>query len=263
MVLYVRSLTYERVNAKEGRGLVSTLSICQCARPGCPLNWPSSAARRTTMKNILLSLLLAVSSIVVQAEEVQEVSYRDQITVQAANFVERTVNIIATPFLSDKDVECLARNIFYESGAEPTEGKIAVGIVTVNRAQDPRFGRSVCEVVKARTVVTKTREVKKTEMVKVGYFGRPEAVTKTEEVVQQVPVCQFSWVCSGYAKKPKADDERWVESKQIAEAIARGEYTEYRTKYGTALFFHNTAVRPVWAKTKQFVAKTGHHLFYE
>lgn len=219
------------------------------------------------VKSFLLSVLLAVGSSVVVANEVAdvkaEVSYRDQIVDQANRFVERTVNLIATPFLSDKDVECLARNIFYESGSEPKEGKIAVGIVTVNRAQDPRFGKSVCEVVKARTVVVKTREVKKTEMVKVGYFGPPEKMTSVSTVTEQVPVCQFSWVCSGYAKKPKSDDARWVESQEIAEAIARGEYEEYRGKYGTALFFHSTGVRPIWAKTKKFVTKTGHHLFYE
>jgi len=215
------------------------------------------------VKSFLLSALLVLSSTVVVANEVAEVSYRDQIVDQANRFVERTVNLIATPFLSDKDVDCLARNIFYESGGEPTEGKIAVGIVTINRAQDPRFGRSVCEVVKARTVITKTREVTRTEMVHVGYFGRPQAVTKTTEVVQQVPVCQFSWVCAGYARKPKSDDERWIESREIAEGIARGDYEEYRAKYGTAMYFHATAVRPIWAKTKHFVAKTGHHLFYE
>ena len=214
------------------------------------------------LKNFLISLAVALSSTVVVAEEV-EVTFSGKMINQATTFVERTVNIITTPFLSDKDVDCLARNIFYESGSEPTEGKIAVGIVTINRAQDPRFGNSVCEVVKARTVVVKNREVKRTEMVRVGYFGRPEPVTTTQTVTEQVPVCQFSWVCAGYAKKPKSDDERWVESRAIAEGIARGEYAEYRTKYGTALFFHSTGVRPIWAKTKKMVTKTGHHLFYE
>jgi spore germination cell wall hydrolase CwlJ-like protein len=213
------------------------------------------------IKSFLLSVALAVSSTVVVAEE--EVKFSNQMINQASTFVERTVNMIATPFLSDKDVECLARNIFYESRGEPTEGKIAVGIVTVNRAQDPRFGKSVCEVVKARTVVVKSREVKKTELVKVGYFGRPEKVTQTHIITEQVPVCQFSWVCAGYAKKPKADDARWIESQAIAEGIARGDYEEYRAKYGTALFFHSTGVRPLWAKTKRLITKTGHHLFYE
>jgi len=223
------------------------------------------------MKNILLSLLLVVGITAVQAGEVKQdvivmadnTTFSNQMYNQASSFVETTVNMIATPFLSDRDVECLARNIFYESGAEPTEGKIAVGLVTVNRAQDPRFGRSVCEVVKARTVIAKVQTVQQTEMVRVGYFGRPEPVTKTAEVVQQVTVCQFSWTCGGLVRKPKADDERWVESRAIAEGIARGDYNEYRAKYGSALYFHATAIRPLWAKTKRIVARTGHHIFYE
>jgi spore germination cell wall hydrolase CwlJ-like protein len=221
------------------------------------------------MKNFLLSLALVVGSTTVVADEVQvaevkaEVTFSSQVAYQAGQFIERTVNMIATPFLSDKDVECMANNIFYEAGSEPIEGKIAVGVVTLNRAQDGRFGRSVCDVVKARTVVVKNREIKRAEVVKVGYFGRPEMTEKKEVVATAVPVCQFSWTCGGYAKKPKADDERWVESQEIAQRLADGEFQEERAKYGSALFFHNTGVRPIWAKTKQFIARTGHHLFYE
>jgi len=216
------------------------------------------------LKLFLISLLVAGSTVTVAQEvQVAQVTFKDQIVNQASSFVERTVNLIATPFLSDRDVECLARNIFFESGGEPTEGKIAVGIVTVNRAQDPRFGKSVCEVVKARTVVSKTRDIKQTEMVRIGYFGPPEKRTTTQTVVEQVPVCQFSWTCGGYARQPKPTDERWVESRAIAEGIARGDYEDYRSKYGNALFFHSTAVRPIWSKNKKFVTKTGHHLFYE
>jgi spore germination cell wall hydrolase CwlJ-like protein len=222
------------------------------------------------MKNILLSLLLAVGVTVVQAAEVKQetivladnTTFSGQVVEQATSFVERTVNLIATPFLSDRDVECLARNIFYESRGEPTEGKIAVGIVTLNRAQDPRFGKSVCDVVKARTVVTKTKEVKKTEMIRVGYFGPPEKVTTVHTVTEQVPVCQFSWVCSGYAKKPKSDDERWIESREIAQRLADGEYPEYHAKYNKAMYFHAAGIRPIWAKSKTYIKRTGQHLFY-
>lgn len=217
------------------------------------------------MKKFLLSLALVVGSQVVVANEVQvaEVKFTDTVINQTTRFVERTVNLIATPFLSDKDIECMAKNIFYEAGGEPTEGKIAVGIVTLNRTQDGRFGRSVCDVVKARTVVVKNQEIKKTEVVRTGYFGRPEMIEKKEVVATAVPVCQFSWTCGGYARKPKSNDERWVESQEIAQRLAQGEYIEERLKYGSALFFHNTAVRPIWAKTKQLVARTGRHFFYE
>jgi spore germination cell wall hydrolase CwlJ-like protein len=219
------------------------------------------------MRHLFISLLLAVGSTVVVANEVAEVkaevTFRSTVINQTTQFVERTVNMIATPFLSDRDIECMARNIFYEAGGEPTEGKIAVGVVTLNRAQDGRFGRTVCDVVQARTVVVKSREVKRNEVVQVGYFGRPEMVEKREVVVQQVPVCQFSWTCAGYVRKPKTDDDRWVESQEIAQRLANGEYQTERAKYGSALFFHNTGVRPIWAKTKQLVTRTGRHFFYE
>lgn len=215
------------------------------------------------MKRILLSLM-AVSSIATAATEAEvkaEVSYRDQIVQQAEQFVERTVNLIATPFLSDKDVECLARNIFYESGGESREGKIAVAQVTLNRAQDPRFGKTVCEVVSARTTVVKTKEVEKTEIVKVGYFGRPETVTRKEMVRQPVTICQFSWMC-GSARKPKADNTAWIESQEIAQSIARGELQHERSIYRNAIYFHASGIRPAWAKSKPYLKRTGHHLFY-
>lgn len=219
------------------------------------------------MRNLFISLLLVTGSTVAVANEVAEVkaevTFRSTVINQTTQFVERTVNMIATPFLSDKDIECMARNIFYEAGGESTEGKIAVGVVTLNRAQDGRFGKTVCDVVKARTVVVKSREVKRTEVVQVGYFGRPETVEKREIVVQAVPVCQFSWVCAGFARKPKTDDERWVESQEIAQRLAQGDYEEERVKYGSALFFHNSGIRPLWARTKQLVARTGRHIFYE
>ena len=219
------------------------------------------------MRNLFISLLLVTGSTVVVANEVAEVkaevTFKETVFNQTTQFVERTVNMIATPFLSDRDVECMARNIFYEAGGEPTEGKIAVGVVTLNRTQDGRFGKTVCDVVKARTVVVKNKEIKRNEVIRVGYFGRPEMVERKEVVVQQVPVCQFSWVCSGIARKPKSDDERWVESQTIAQRLAEGEFQEERAKYGSALFFHNGGVRPIWARTKQLVARTGHHLFYE
>ena len=51
--------------------------------------------------------------------------------------------------LSERDFECLARNIFYEAGIESYEGKIAVAQVTYNRLQSRRWGRSICSVVYA------------------------------------------------------------------------------------------------------------------
>lgn len=45
------------------------------------------------------------------------------------------------------DVECLAKNIYYEAPDEPYEGKLAVATVTMNRVKNKMFPKTVCGVV--------------------------------------------------------------------------------------------------------------------
>ena len=162
------------------------------------------------LKNFLVSLL-AVGSTAVAAQEVQvaQVTFTNQMINQANSFVERTVNIIATPFLSDRDVDCLARNIFYEAGSESTEGKVAVAMVTINRVQDPRYPQNVCGVVRQRTVTTVTKEVTTDKPSTISWL--PPEGTETKTTFVQKVVCQFSWTC-GRVPTPRADDPRWIES---------------------------------------------------
>jgi len=49
-----------------------------------------------------------------------------------------------------EQMHCMARNIYYEAGSEPYEGKLAVAQVTMNRANHPSFPKKVCEVVYQR-----------------------------------------------------------------------------------------------------------------
>lgn len=49
-----------------------------------------------------------------------------------------------------RDLQCLARNIFFEAGTESMLGKIAVGQVTINRVKIGHWGETVCEVVNAK-----------------------------------------------------------------------------------------------------------------
>ena len=56
-----------------------------------------------------------------------------------------------TPILYNrKDIQCLAKNIFFEAGTESMLGKIAVGQVTVNRVKNGYWGETVCDVVHAK-----------------------------------------------------------------------------------------------------------------
>jgi spore germination cell wall hydrolase CwlJ-like protein len=179
--------------------------------------------------------------------------------------LDSIVQVITTPWIdfhvSNKDEDCLARNIYYEAGSESEEGKAAVAIVTINRVKDGRFDKSICGVVNQRTVFVRQQTLTKTEMVQTGWFGRPQAVTTKEVHVQQVPVCQFSWACA-FMRKPKADDERWEESQRVAHEVLNEGYTEYRMKFSDALYFHATGIKPTWAHQKHFVARVGGHKFY-
>ena len=148
---------------------------------------------------------------------------------------ERTPTpLVRIPLFSPKDIECLTRNIYYESGAELLEGKVAVAVVTINRSRDERFGsKTLCGIIHSRT-----------------------------NIGNGVVVCQFSWTCG--TKIPiKKDSEHWKASKEVAENIARGDYSEYSYKYRKALFFHSISVKPSWAYVKRVVARIGGHIFYE
>lgn len=49
--------------------------------------------------------------------------------------------------LNDKELECLAKNVYFESRGEPIIGQKAVAWVTLNRAQSDDYSTNVCEVV--------------------------------------------------------------------------------------------------------------------
>ena len=51
---------------------------------------------------------------------------------------------------SEKQLNCLAQNIYHESRGEPDSGQLAVAFVTLNRTEDDRFPNSICNVVYQR-----------------------------------------------------------------------------------------------------------------
>lgn len=49
----------------------------------------------------------------------------------------------------DKQMDCLATAVYYESKGEPLDGQLAVAQVIINRVEDRRFGNDICSVVMA------------------------------------------------------------------------------------------------------------------
>lgn len=51
---------------------------------------------------------------------------------------------------SEREIECLAKNIYFEARGESTRGKLAVAQVTINRMNDYRWPKTICQVVYQR-----------------------------------------------------------------------------------------------------------------
>jgi len=163
------------------------------------------------IKTMLVAILVLATTHAFAENTYTETTVAQQIVTQTQWTLGTFVNRVTSPVLSKKDIQCLARNIFHEAGGEPEEGKVAVGIVTLNRSTNPKYPDSVCGVVHQAG--------------------------------------QFSWVRQK-VRQPKELDPRWEESQRIAVALAEGDYHEYRLKYAGAHHFHATYVRPGWKLRK-------------
>jgi len=162
---------------------------------------------------------------------------------------------------SNKDLDCLTSNIYYEAGNEPEEGKVAVGLVTINRSNDDRFPSSICGVVNQRTV----RQIPSTVVnrrIEYDAMGRKKLIKEQHTVWTPIATCQFSWRCESFHRKHKINPTRWEECQRVAQALLDGEYMDFRNKYFDAMYFHEHNIRPVWAKQKHRINQIGGHIFY-
>jgi spore germination cell wall hydrolase CwlJ-like protein len=134
-----------------------------------------------------------------------------------------------TAEMRERQLGCLAKNIYYEAGGEPFEGKVAVAQVTLNRANSSQFPGDICKVVYQKNIVY-------------------------EKVL-----CQFSWVCDrDTAVKPK-NSAAYRESMEVAKKVLLEGFELPGLK--DAMYFHGDYINPGWKR--QQVAKIGRHIFYK
>lgn len=129
---------------------------------------------------------------------------------------------------ANKELRCLALNVYWEARGEPFDGQLAVAHVTLNRVKSPRYPSTICSVVHQ------------------GGIRRDH--------------CQFSWYCDGKSDKPR-NEKAW----RLAQAVAWLAILETGTQLpgGDALYFHADYVNPAWAKHMQVVAQIGHQIYYQ
>lgn len=135
----------------------------------------------------------------------------------------------ATAAERDRQLTCLARNIYFESATEPFEGKVAVAQVTLNRASSSNFPHDICAVV-----YQKTRFTEKT-------------------------VCQFSWYCNSPSALRVRSPALYNESMEVAKKVLLENFRLDGLR--EAMYYHADYVHPGWKKTK--IVQIGRHIFYK
>ena len=54
---------------------------------------------------------------------------------------------------NDEDLDCLSRNIYFEAGNQSSIGKLAVGLVVMNRVASERYPDTICGVVNQQSLI--------------------------------------------------------------------------------------------------------------
>lgn len=57
---------------------------------------------------------------------------------------------IPTTSFTEKEVLCLAKNIYHEARGESYKGQLAVAVVTLNRVNSKKYSNNICDVVYER-----------------------------------------------------------------------------------------------------------------
>ena len=137
-----------------------------------------------------------------------------------------------------KQVECLAKNIYFEARNEPFAGQFAIALVTLNRVYDDTFPNTVCEVV---------------------YQG-----IHNKRGFPKLNRCQFSWYCDGISDTTK-NVRAWKDTQKIANLamISYGSMKSQGLDYTEgARYYHTYEIEPHWSRSYPKVGRIGQHIFY-
>lgn len=145
------------------------------------------------------------------------------------NNVEEVEHSKITASMRERELNCLAMNIYREAGSEPFEGKVAVAQVTLNRVSSGQFPEDVCKTIYQKNVVY-------------------------EKVI-----CQFSWACDREVMARPKNPAAYKESMEVAKKVLLEGFRLPSLK--NAMYFHGDYINPGWKRKK--VAHIGRHIFYE
>ena len=128
-----------------------------------------------------------------------------------------------------RNLTCLALNVYFEARGEPVAGQYAVAEVTMNRVASGRYPDTVCGVVNQ----------------------------KNWDPIRKRYVSAFSW--TELTPMPEPAGEEWDRAWEIAEEVY---HRQDAPGLDNALLYHARHIKPSWARGRTPVARIGNHVFY-
>ena len=125
--------------------------------------------------------------------------------------------------ITEQDVECLAKNMFFEARNQGILGQLAVGMVTINRVVDKKYQNDICGVVWERK--------------------------------------QFSWTHDGKSDRPK-NKIAYAEAMSLALQLLDPDVMILDITDG-ATHYHANYVNPNWSVYMKRIVEIKDHIFYK
>ena len=133
-----------------------------------------------------------------------------------------TSNKPASGFVA-RELDCLARNIYFEARGESIQGQKAVANVTLNRVISKHYPSTVCGVVYQNA--------------------------------------QFSWTLENYEYKRIKDAKSWEVAKRVAKAVYDSPASDDNTYGSTHYYAHDLISAPFWVDSGYDVVKLAAHTY--
>lgn len=148
------------------------------------------------------------------------------------NFINELI-VAGMLSISPAQLDCLAKNVYFEARNQSKAGMVAVSHVVLNRVESARYPNNICDVV-------------------------TQAKKRNGKLIRHK--CQFSWYCDGLSDYP-LDKKSWKRSVEVA----RDSLVLYNSGFDAtdgAMYYHTKAVSPHWSKVFERVSVIDDHIFY-
>jgi N-acetylmuramoyl-L-alanine amidase len=171
----------------------------------------------------IITLALMIVAVYGSVSLLQWAIYNKQANYQVAESSQITTEV------RERQLACLAKNIYYEAGNQPFEGKVAVAQVTLNRTESGLYPSDICKTIYQKNIVY-------------------------EKVL-----CQFSWVCDRDTTVRAINKVSFKESEEVAKKVLLEGFRLPSLK--EAMYFHGDYINPGWKRER--ITKIGNHIFYK